>query len=760
MNEQHSRSSRILVHIPLLAFLVAMEDDLSRLSLSNHFDEFLGLNGRCANCSDINFEAYFGVTGSHDPISSISVFDADLSKTTCPFCALLMQAAGQFTHPHRVIPHRGSQALAFYFERQYQSPVYSDFGTVIKRGGATMRVELRPSPSPIPLGTPINFVLCPIFSHDNVIDTQDSARLILEDRIDMAVCREWLRECESQHLVDCVSPGLVDTAEFPAEMRVIDVVEGCIIPAPLGCRFLALSYVWGQVETFSLQHDNVMDLEAPGALWEHRSSTPKTISDAIQVTQRLGERYLWVDSLCIIQDSTHKQSQVLGMGKIYGAAVLTLVAAQGSHANTGLIGLEPGSRGVKQLTQEIWPDLFLTTAIVSPGHPADSVWASRGWTCQEQVVSKRLLIFTHGQVMWQCPTCYLCEDTAAQNKAEPPKRLHQLSTMSQQNPPPLSATSILPPMPLLRPRAFSHYAAIVSDYSKRKFTFGDDILLAFEGFGSVLHQSFGSRPLAGLPQAYFDQAILWMPSQIQKRREGTGKMFPSWSWAGWIGQARYDELGESNVEAVVPCVKWYYKAGARADNESEFQSINDNGIGIAESSFGAPRSRNTFFWVPLYELLSGCSPTLSLPRGGDVFGLPNQPLVQFWTSASFLDVSVRDSPTVLEQYEASQNKPIKLHLYLPREHGRQLAGYLVLNGDGPLQTDPECHEFVVISEAQVSGFNPVNWASNYSERCLMYNIMLLEWDRNHNIASRLGIGRAFKEAWIGSRPITKMVTVG
>lgn len=737
-----------------------MEGDLGRLSLDNYIEEFQGSNGQCANCSDINFEAYFSVTGSHDPISPITVVDANLSKTTCPFCALLMQVAGQFTHPHRVIPHRNSQLLAFYFERQYQSPVYGDFGTVIKRGGATMRVELRPSPSPIPLGTSINFVLCPIFGHDDVCDAQDSARFILQDRIDMDVCREWLRECESHHLIDCVSSAFVDTAKFPDEMRVIDVVEGCIIPAPLGCRFVALSYVWGQVDTFSLQYDNVVDLEAPGALWKHRMSTPKTISDAIQVTQRLGERYLWVDSLCIIQDSAHKKSQVLGMGKIYGAAVLTLVAAQGSDANTGLIGLEPGSREVKQFTQEIWPNLVLTTAIVSPGHPADSVWASRGWTCQEQLISKRLLIFTHSQVMWQCPTCYLCEDTAARNKAEPPKRLHQLSTMRQRDPPLISATSIYPPKPLLRPRAFSQYASIVSDYSKRKFTFEDDILLAFEGFGSVLHQSFNSRPLAGLPQAYFDQAILWMPSQIQKRREGTGRMFPSWSWAGWIGQAHYDDLDESNVEAIVPCVKWYYKAGAQAINESEFQSINDNGIGILETKFGAPRSRNTFFWVPLFELLSGCSPTLSLPRGGNVFGLPNQPLIQFWTSTSFLDVGVRDSPTVLEQYEASQHKPIKLHLYLPRECDRQLAGYLILNGDVPLQTDPEFHEFVVISEAQVSGFNPVSWASSYSEQCLMYNIMLLEWDRNHDIASRLGIGRAFKEAWVGSRPNIKMVTLG
>ncbi|KAH8776319.1 heterokaryon incompatibility protein-domain-containing protein [Diaporthe sp. PMI_573] len=669
-----------------------------------------------------------------------------------------MQVAGQFTYPHRVIPWRDGQPLAFYFERQYRAPVYSqDFGNLVQRGGATMRVKLRPPPSPIPYGTATDFVLCPIFSHDGVPEAQDSARFVLEDRIDLAVCREWLRDCESQHLGDCVSPGLGVAAVLPAEMRVIDVVQGCIIPTPSNCRYLALSYVWGQVPTFSLRRENFKNLETPGALWEYRSTTPKTISDAIQVTQRLGERYLWVDSLCIIQDSTQKSSQVLGMGNIYGAAVLTLVAAQGDHANAGLIGLETGTRELKQITQEVWPDLILTASIDSPGHPADSVWASRGWTCQEQVISKRLLLFMHGQVMWQCPTCYLCEDTAAFNKVEPPERLHQLPT-KKQDPPSLRPTSIHSLKPLLRPQAFSHYASIINDYSKRRFTFEDDILLAFEGFGSVLHQSFRSPPLAGLPQAYFDQSILWMPSHIQRRREGTGKIFPSWSWAGWVGQVRYEDLDESNVEAVVSCIKWYSGNGGRANNESGFQPINGTGIGIAESSFGVPRSLNTFFWVPLFELLSG-SPT-SLPRVADLSRLPNQLLLQFWTSSTFLDVSVRDSPTFLDQFEASRHRPVKLHVYLPREYGRQLAGYLVLNGSGPLRTDPSRHEFIVISEAQVSGFNPVNWACKYSELCRMYNVMLVEWDRDHKIAYRVAIGRVLKAAWVGSRPVRKLITLG
>lgn len=740
-----------------------MEEDLGQLTLDDVPEHPSSSTEQCFNCSDINFEAYFGVEGSHDPIPSISVVDATRSKAICPFCNLLVQAAAQLTRPHRVIPRRDGRALAFYFERRYQAPVYSDSGAVIQRGGATMRVKLRPPPSPIPYDAATDFVLCPIFTNDDVHEAQDAARPVLEDRVDLSVCREWLRECEAVH--HHLEPGGGGThraasesaAGLPADVRMIDVVEGCVVLAPPGCRYVALSYVWGQIKTFLLLRGNSASLEGPGALWEYREIMPKTIADAVQVTQQLGERYLWVDSLCIIQDSAHKNSQISSMDKIYGEAVVTLVAAQGSDASAGLTGIQPGSRVLRQIAREVWPDLLLTLSIDSPGHPAESVWASRGWTCQEQVISKRLLIFTRGQVIWQCPTCHLCEDTAAVNKVDPPGRLPQLPTLEPRmhGGPSIQPSSMLSAGPLIRPQIFTHYASIISDYTKRRFTFQDDILQAFAGLDSILQQSFNSPSLAGLPQAYFDQAMLWMPLQKQERREGTGeKRFPSWSWAGWIGQVRYDDLGPSSVEAVVPLVKWY--AGSEA-----VHPINGTGIGTAEDSFGAPRSLNTFFWVPLFELLSGGPGAAPLPRVNlPPPTLPDQTLVHFWTSSAFLDVSLRDSPTVLDQFEASRDRPIKLHAYLPREYGRQLAGYLVLNGSGPFQTDARHHEVIVISEAQVSGFNPVNWSCKYSEVCRMYNVMLVEWDRDHRIAYRLGIGRVSKEAWIGARPTIKLITLG
>jgi hypothetical protein len=70
---------------------------------------------------------------------------------------------------------------------------------------------------------------------------------------------------------------------------------------------------------------------------------------------------------------------------------------------------------------------------------------------------------------------------------------------------------------------------------------------------------------------------------------------------------------------------------------------------------------------------------------------------------------------------------------------------MILN-EGTLELQPGRHEFIVLSEAQVSGFNPVTWACPYSDNCQMYNVMLVEWDHEHQIAYRLGPGRVLKKA--------------
>ena len=99
-------------------------------------------------------------------------------------------------------------------------------------------------------------------------------------------------------------------------------------------------------------------------------------------------------------------------------------------------------------------------------------------------------------------------------------------------------------------------------------------------------------------------------------------------------------------------------------------------------------------------------------------------------------------------------------MYQVRSRGSQIVGYLILDSLEPLEMTAGCHEFIVLSEAQASGFDLLTWAIKFSDQCRMYNVLLVEWDENRHIAYRLGIGRVLKEAWERARPSIKFVTLG
>jgi hypothetical protein len=305
-------------------------------------------------------------------------------------------------------------------------------------------------------------------------------------------------------------------------LRVIDVKRGCVVDAPQKCRYVALSYVWGDVEQLCLTRTTYDKLSERDSIRDTSIQVAQTIRDALYVCNASGERYLCVDSLCIIQDSeSDKHNQMIHMDYVYTNALLTLVDAAGSNANSGLAGVRPGSRTAVQHIANIDDIALITTQHNLVQNMTRSRWYTRGWTLQEQILSRRLVVFTRKQIFFACQETLWREDTLLEKEGtvtsvrEKHFLLPYCGSVAQS--PDISDM-------------ISRYKALVTTYLARDLSREQDILNAFEGILKTLVPVMGNF-IFGLPERYLDTAMIWDTEDHLPNFDRKG--FPSWTWAGW-----------------------------------------------------------------------------------------------------------------------------------------------------------------------------------------------------------------------------------
>ncbi|KAF2260344.1 hypothetical protein CC78DRAFT_473146, partial [Lojkania enalia] len=167
---------------------------------------------------------------------------------------------------------------------------------------------------------------------------------LVHDCVNYDQINGWIHHCEANHGPRC------NNVEYQFEggvfaQKLVDVIECKVIDAPKNARYFALSYVWGGVTQFHLSSENAVYLSQPRSLLEHIDGIPVAIRDAMSFVRGCNERYVWVDSLCIVQDDKMKKyAQIEQMGAIYNGAIATLVAGTGEDANAPLAGVRPNTR--------------------------------------------------------------------------------------------------------------------------------------------------------------------------------------------------------------------------------------------------------------------------------------------------------------------------------------------------------------------------------------------------------------------------------
>lgn len=393
--------------------------------------------------------------------------------------------------------------------------------------------------------------------------TPGYGRVLDPEWIDLKLVQEWKTRCIEQHGEKCHNPQKINHS---SPSWLIDTYANRLVPGEGILEFLALSYRWGVTTGFRTSQHMLEDLQRPGSLLQEaiNGRVPPTIWHVMQLTRIIGERYLWVDAVCIVQDDEiHMMKELKMMGAIYASAKLTIVASDGD-AGDGICGLR-GISQPREFRQEVVPvfdreqiifrkiPVFLSSLGCSP-------YFKRGWTYQEFSLSKRRLIFADQQVHWICSCEELHEDLIH----------HEFKPSSITIDRSLSLLSdILAGQP-----NFQALSALFSDYNFREFTYPEDAMPGLMGMLAILGRSFSGGFLYGLPEMCFDSALMWDCSSkdLERRKRSSRKHsflqtfdLPSWSWIGWksygmtiLREETYDlDCSTGLTFRTTPITQWY-----------------------------------------------------------------------------------------------------------------------------------------------------------------------------------------------------------
>ena len=323
-------------------------------------------------------------------------------------------------------------------------------------------------------------------------------------------------------------------------------------------RYAALSYCWGQPQDGLQQHLKTTPLDFE----EHINGInpdrlPTTLRHAITATQKLGIRYLWIDALCIIQDEPDYADwlkESLMMKEIYGNAYLTLAPISSMSSFDGFLSPRhdlpsaripfhssrvPEKNGIFHLV----PERSMNGAELHT-EASRSVWSTRGWTLQEQMMSRRTLFFGSSTLHFCCQTGSRSENRYDPALPQVAMDWHRETKLSE------------------RPEFDeSGQISLSKDYdgwyqmswllSSRKFTNYRDVLPAISGFAKSFLRKLEASGLsdfyiAGLWAKDLARGLCWQTLETSTDplpRIPTPYFKPSWSWTSHPCRVEWDYTG-------------------------------------------------------------------------------------------------------------------------------------------------------------------------------------------------------------------------
>lgn len=427
--------------------------------------------------------------------------------------------------------------------------------------------------------------------------------------------KRWFEECKTAH-VECriksrfvptrlldvglperskdVPARLLDVASPDAskDLKLIDTRRSGIC-SNTNLEYATLSHCWGQTKHITTETDTQKKREAGIAF----SELNRTFQDAVLVTRALGLRYLWIDSLCIVQDSaTDWQRESSLMGSVYIGAVINIVADAAEDGDQGFLSKRTlSSFPYTLLGKNSQGMLFMKPSKRERLLEYSGNLRRRAWVLQEYTLSARSIRYNLNGLVWECRCGCHYESEVLFEENQFRRAVRDLKNV------PLQIESVSPSSPMSTiSEIMAVWRKIVSEYSKKELTYEMDVLPALSGLASLIHTATGDKYLAGIWRSDLPGALRWVPESPDWR--SSTSLAPTWSWACCKKSCPITYLSSTDIQYKAKVLD----AGVTLVGENSFGCISDGFLkleGLAlRGAFEQPSPQSPSFLKVVFEL--------------------------------------------------------------------------------------------------------------------------------------------------------------
>ena len=426
--------------------------------------------------------------------------------------------------------------------------VHLGLGTIIKQ---TLLAKIDEGPTS--LKDRLSGVSVRSSSHDLAIVGQRCLSSTNLSEFSLSQVQRWMSLCVHEH-VECRSissiPGLQPMLptrllqlEGDDEQLTVCLVETCQIDRQV--PYATLSYRWDDAtKSVQLKKKNLkFKVSLPVGKF------PQTFRDAFYVARKLSIRYLWIDSLCIVQDcQLDWERESVHMGTYYASAAINFAATAACDDAAGLkstrnpLAIAPCILRREAPARETMSSRFLCWR---PQDFSDNVDRSalykRGWTFQERLLSHRTIHFGN-QLFWECASLRASE--AFPVGVDLPEIFNDDygQTLKRR----LRSTFDCDVTTEVVAELYQTWSSIVRVYSGMDLTRGSDKLIAVQGIAHSLIRRYHLSEedyVFGLWKPCFPYHLIWGRNRdfLEEYEAVEEYRAPSWSWASINGRFRFIE---------------------------------------------------------------------------------------------------------------------------------------------------------------------------------------------------------------------------